>query len=164
MWHRANGERIAFEDIPDLMLRYFETMRQYQKPIHIVIGTDSQNFSKTKIVNVVTILTEGKGGCFYYNISEINRIEDVRLKLHTETEQSLKIADELLSLIQGSSKYDRLFLETTFSIHIDAGLSDKGKTYLLIPELVSWVKACGYEAVYKPDSYASSSVADKISK
>ena len=51
-----------------------------------------------------------------------------------------------------------------FSIHIDAGHSNHGKTKDLIPELVGWIKSCGYDCEVKPDSFVASSIADKISK
>ncbi|MBR4734133.1 MAG: hypothetical protein IK081_15370, partial [Lachnospiraceae bacterium] len=34
----------------------------------------------------------------------------------------------------------------------------------LIPGLVGWIKACGYDCKVKPESYAASSIADRISK
>ena len=69
---------------------------------------------------------------------------------------------QLTKIMEESYKdlYDNIF----FSIHVDAGRSDKGKTKELIPELVGWIKACGYDCEVKPDSYAASSIADKISK
>ena len=42
--------------------------------------------------------------------------------------------------------------------------SEKGKTRELIPELVGWVKASGYEAETKPESFVASCVADRLSK
>ena len=38
------------------------------------------------------------------------------------------------------------------------------KTKELIPELVGWIKSCGYDCEVKPDSFVASSIADKISK
>lgn len=49
-----------------------------------------------------------------------------------------------------------------YAIHVDAG--ENGPTMQLIPELVGWVRACGYEAVTKPKSYAASTLADTLSK
>ena len=61
-------------------------------------------------------------------------------------------------------EYEEVFMNTEFSIHIDAGYSEKGKTKELIPELVGWVRAMGFEAMVKPESYVASGIADKISK
>lgn len=81
-----------------------------------------------------------------------------------ETELSLETAEALLSIFEKEERYEPLIADCSFSIHIDAGQTDIGKTKALIPELIGWVKACGYDCAIKPDSYAASSVADKISK
>ena len=51
-----------------------------------------------------------------------------------------------------------------FVFHIDAGWSPNGKTKELIPGLVGWIKACGYDCEVKPDAFVASTIADKISK
>ena len=63
-----------------------------------------------------------------------------------------------------SDKYADLYLNCNFVIHVDAGHSDRGKTKTLIPELIGWIKASGFDCVVKPNSFAASSVADKLSK
>ncbi|MFV9511782.1 ribonuclease H-like YkuK family protein [Tepidibacillus sp. LV47] len=47
-------------------------------------------------------------------------------------------------------------------IHVDAG--EDGPTSKMIPEIVSFVNACGFQCKTKPDSYAASSIANKLSK
>ena len=128
----------------------------------IVIGTDSQNFSDTKMVSVIAMCCEGHGGIYFYKIERINRIQDVRQKLNYETQLSLQYADELLKVLMETD--EELFDNVTFSIHIDAGTNPKGKTKELIPALVGWIKACGYECHVKPESFAASAIANKISK
>ena len=49
-----------------------------------------------------------------------------------------------------------------FSIHVDAGYN--GPSCQVIPEVVGWIRACGYNAVVKPESYAAYSIANKYSK
>jgi len=153
--------KLELKEIPVKINDYFQKMRQYGEEIHIVVGSDSQNFSDTKLVNVIAVYCEHHGGIYFYEISRINKIKDVRIKLHVETGESLKVATELVDLLEG---YDELFMNTTLSIHIDAGLSPEGKTRELIPELVGWIKSCGYDCETKPDSWVASTVADRISK
>lgn len=162
-WISQTYGEITIQQIPDILQNYYDTNKKFDCPIQIVIGTDSQNFSYTKEVSVIAILTQGHGGIFFYQIRNRNRISDVRQKLHVETQDSLSVADELLSLLE-QEKYEELFLHTSFTIHIDAGTDDHGKTKPLIPELVGWVKALGYDCKIKPESFAASSIADKISK
>ena len=153
---------VDFPRILEIMKEFYERNKQYEK-FHIVIGTDSQNFSDTKVVSVIVLQCEGHGGIYFYKVERVPRIQDVRQKLNYETGQSLKYADILLELME-NEKYEDLFLNSTFSIHVDASHSDNGKTKELIPGLVGWIHSCGYDCSVKPDSYAASSIADKISK
>ena len=162
-WISPTYGELMMSGVADCIKDYYNRMKSYDTGIHITIGTDSQNFDYTKEVNVIAVVCEGHGGIFFYKISARDRISDVRLKLRTETGDSLLIADELLSVLE-QPFYENIFLNTTFSIHIDAGCSDRGKTKELISELTGWVKGLGYEPVIKPDSYTASGIADKISK
>ena len=130
---------------------------------NITIGTDSQNFDQTKIVLVIVLHKVHKGGVFFYHISKINRIDNIRQKLFTETQMSLDCAEKLLGIFE--KRFEETGFDYTnmqFTIHVDAG--QNGKTKSVIPEIVAWVKSCGYDCITKPDSYAASSIADKYSK
>lgn len=165
MFKTGKGKEILFEDIPDSMLSFFDKFhKQYDAPCQIIIGTDSQNFSDTKFVSVICMIAEGRGGIFFYEISHKNRINDVRTKLREETNESLILADKLIQILENDRKYKELYLNCPISIHVDAGNSEHGKTKVLIPELVGWIKACGYEAQVKPDSFVASTIADRITK
>lgn len=154
---------IELEEIPSKILDYMQKMKHYDIPLHIVVGTDSQNFDKTKVVSVIAVTCEGHGGIFFYEIERIKRINDVRMKLTEETTRSLNIMTKLVEILE-KKEYAELRENSTLAIHVDAGWSDKGKTKELIPMLVGWIKACGYDCKVKPDSFASSSIADKLSK
>ncbi len=163
MWKSATYGELEVNQIPEKILDYYNKMKHYDSAFQIVVGTDSQNFNYTKIVSVICVICEGHGGIFFYKVQGVDRITNVRQKLHTETDLSINIADEIMAILE-TEPYEEVFCNSTFTIHIDAGKSDNGKTKELIPELVGWVKAVGYEVEVKPDSYAASSIADKISK
>ena len=156
--------KMNIDYIPDKLLKFYNKMKEFDTPIQIIVGTDSQNHSDTKMVSVIAIICEGHGGIYFYEISHLDKISDVRQKLYTETECSLKIADKLLEIIESDKKYEDLYLNTTFTIHVDAGKSIKGKTAELIPAITGWIRMQGYDYVYKPDSFVSSTIADRISK
>lgn len=163
MFHSDTYGRLHLYQIPEKIKDYFERMKNFDTPLQITVGTDSQNFSDTKMVSVIAVTCEGHGGIFFYDISHIDRIKDVRMKLTEETTRSLNIMTKLVEMLEDPI-YNELKANSTLAIHVDAGWSDKGKTKELIPMLVGWIKACGYNCKVKPDSYASSSVADRISK
>lgn len=154
---------VELEEIPSKILDYFEKMKKYDIPLQIVVGTDSQNFDETKIVSVVAVTCEGHGGIFFYEIERIKRISDVRAKLTEETARSLDIMTKLVDVLERED-FKELRDNSILAIHVDAGWSEKGKTKELIPMLVGWIKACGYDCKVKPDSFASSCIADKLSK
>ena len=127
---------------------------------HIVIGTDSQNFSDTKVVAVIAVYTEGKGGKFFYDITHIRKIMSVQQKLHMETAMSLEYADKLIT---GMNKLNFDYTKfASIGIHVDAGYN--GPSGQVIPELIGWIKAMGYDVAVKPESFVASSIADRISK
>ena len=136
--------KLHIEQIPDKILTFYLDHTKYDAPVHIIVGTDSQNFDDTKIVSVVAVICEGHGGMFFYEITRRALIRDVRTKLHT--------------------KYEEMYLNCPIAIHVDAGNSRNGKTRELIPELVGWIRACGYDCSIKPDSFVASTIADRISK
>lgn len=154
---------LELKQIPEKLLDYYNRMKNYETELAIIIGTDSQNFSDTKMVSVITMICEGHGGIYFYEVTRQPLIRDVRTKLHVETNASLNVASELIRLLE-DKEYEELFMNCHFSIHVDAGHSNHGKTKDLIPELVGWIKSCGYDCEVKPDSFVASSIADKISK
>lgn len=124
----------------------------------ITIGTDSQTYSRTKVISVIAIHKVGKGGIFFYTEEHLSPIESIRVKIYNETYRSLELAKRLNeSLFEADLDYD-------IFVHLDIGRSKKGKTADLIQELMGWVSAEGFMPEVKPNSYAASCIADRISK
>ena len=156
--------KLELDRIPDKILKFYKDHLKYESATQIIIGTDSQNFDKTKIVSVIAVISEGHGGIFFYEITQQPLIRDVRTKLHVETNDSLRVAEALVEIFENNKEYEEMYLNCPIAIHIDAGNSTKGKTKELIPELVGWIKACGYDCSVKPDSFVASTIADRLSK
>lgn len=151
------------ERMLNIIANYIRSNYKTSEGFNFVVGTDSQNYSDTKIVVVIAVQNIGHGGIFFYDVQRIKKIDNVRQKLLYETNMSLRYADRLISKFESFSKEADIDLKNVnFCIHVDAG--QNGKTSKLIPDLVAWVKACGYDCKVKPDSFAASSIADKISK
>lgn len=164
MFRTGSGKPLTVEEIPERLLQFYELHKEYDVPMNIIIGTDSQNFSDTKMVSVVAMVCEGHGGIFVYEIKRLHLISNVRLKLQTETADSLALAQQLVDMLESDAKYHEMYCSCPLSIHVDAGNSEKGKTKQLIPELVGWIKSCGYGVKTKPESFVASTIADRISK
>lgn len=122
----------------------------------IIVGTDSQNTYKTKMVIVICFINEGKGGSFFYHIDWMPKIKDLNTKIYTETEKSLEIARELNKYLHEQG------IRAEVEVHVDIGR--EGKTKDLIQSILGWVTAEGFVAKIKDESYVASSIADRISK
>ena len=75
--------KLHIEQIPDKILTFYLDHTKYDAPVHIIVGTDSQNFDDTKIVSVVAVICEGHGGMFFYEITRRALIRDVRTRRMT---------------------------------------------------------------------------------
>jgi predicted RNase H-related nuclease YkuK (DUF458 family) len=152
---------VSTDEIVEIIAKH--TQKYNTDENRVIIGTDSQNFCKTKIVIVIALHTVGKGGIFFYDILNVPRIDNIRQKLITETQISLKYAEELISNFE--SYYEKTGYDYTklgFTIHVDAGYN--GPTRNVIPEISGWIKSCGFDCVVKPESFVASSIADRITK
>ena len=156
--------KVTLARVMELILDFYEKNKHYDASFEITVGTDSQNFDQTKVVQAIAAVSHGHGGIYFYEIQHVNRMEDVRVKLNYETGASLELANKLFDIIENDKRFEEMYMNSRFVIHVDAGKSDHGKTKDLIPGIVGWVKACGYEVEIKPDSYTASHIADRISK
>ena len=156
--------KVGIDQIPVKILKFYNDHLKYESQMQIIVGTDSQNFDTTKMVSVIAVICEGHGGIFFYEVTRQPLIRDVRTKLHVETNNSLRVAETLVEIMENNKDLEEMYLNCPIAIHIDAGNSKNGKTRELIPELVGWIKACGYDCSVKPDSFVASTIADRISK
>ena len=156
--------KVGIDQIPVKILKFYNDHLKHESQMQIIVGTDSQNFDTTKMVSVIAVICEGHGGIFFYEVTRQPLIRDVRTKLHVETNDSLRVAETLVEIMENNKDLEEMYLNCPIAIHIDAGNSKNGKTRELIPELVGWIKACGYDCSVKPDSFVASTIADRISK
>lgn len=157
MFSITHGE-VSFDEMCQLIKMY--TSQDPNAEFKIAIGTDSQNFSYTKIpvtIGIHKIVNNvGCGGIFFAEIKRVPKISNMKQKLFYETNLSLKYAFKLKQIL------DQEEIPKQISVHIDAGYN--GPSSQFIDDLTGWVKSCGFESVVKPDSYMASSVANRLSK
>ncbi len=159
--HSPTYGEVTIEKVAQLI---YEKIADPGREYKLVIGTDSQNFDTTKVVAVIALHCVGHGGIFFYDVQRVHRITNVGQKLLFETQVSLEYAAKLLAAMNKVRENKDFDYEKriSFCIHVDAG--EMGQSSRVIPEVVGWINACGYQAVVKPDSFAASSIADRISK
>ena len=163
MFKTAQGQVMS---VPDIARKIFEfIMSDKTNSYEITVGTDSQNYDRTKMVEVIAVHRKGRGGTYFYNIEFVHRITNLKQKINEETSRSLIVANDLLDYLEEMFLANDTVMEdldVSFQIHCDIGRA--GKTSVLIKEIVSWVTSQGYVCMIKPDSYAASDIADKYSK
>ena len=131
----------------------------------INIGTDSQTYAEVKMVEVIAVHKVGRGGIYFYKKDFIPRFHGLREKIIDETSRSINLANmfyEALELI--FMEQDKTLEDFHLHNQIHCDIGPIGATNALIPEIVGWVRSAGYECCIKPDSYAASGVANRISK
>lgn len=165
MYNSSIYGNVELQDVPVKIKDYFERMKGFGSDFKITVGSDSQSFDTLKLVNVIAVTCQGHGGIFFYEVTRLPRTNNVREKLITETNESLKVMTKLLEVLE-DPVYAVMKNHFSVAIHIDAGYNPNGKTRELIPELVGWIKGCALacDVEVKPDAFVASTIADKISK
>jgi predicted RNase H-related nuclease YkuK (DUF458 family) len=126
--------------------------------LNLYIGTDSQEFNKT--ITVVTCIAFYKNGIpkssIFYFKDRISRksMPNLKARMTMEAFQSVQVAMEMGEIYSGE-----------IEVHLDIGYSEKrSKTFLFKKELEQLVESQGYKCETKPNSWASSTIADRLSK
>jgi predicted RNase H-related nuclease YkuK (DUF458 family) len=163
----GDGKRVNYAEMVAIIANYIK--QNPDADYEITVGTDSQNHSSTRMVEVIAICRIGNGGIFFYRVEYMDKITDLRQKIYEETSRSLENAhgllDEIyLQIVESDEGFDLEKLNIHFVVHCDIGRSRKSKTRVLVQEIMGWVEAEGFECVIKPDSYTASGIANKFSK
>lgn len=152
----TNGKMTKTEIYDFILKKIQENQITKEHDYSIIVGTDSQNSYKTKMVLVICLIDKGHGGRYFYHIDWMKKIKDINTKIYTETEKSLEIARELNKFLHENN------VRAEVEVHVDIGRH--GKTKELIQGILGWVTSEGFTAKIKDESWVASTIADKISK
>ena len=152
----TNGKMTKAEIYDFILKKIQENQITKEHDYSIIVGTDSQNSYKTKMVLVICLIDKGHGGRYFYHIDWMKKIKDINTKIYTETEESLEIARELNEFLHDND------VRAEVEVHVDIGRN--GKTKELIQGILGWVTSEGFTAKIKDESWVASTIADKISK
>ena len=163
LFSRPNGTKVSVQEAAEIAAKYIA--ERSASMYTVTIGTDSQNFDKTKMVEVIAIHRIGTGGIFFYRTNYVRLIQNLRQKIQEETQLSLTVASVFFDALHNNLSMlghdlDRMHIKC--QIHCDVGYN--GSTRTMIQEIVGWVRSMGYDCAIKPDSYAASGIANKFSK
>jgi hypothetical protein len=135
-----------------------EKIKEYDRAgFNFYIGTDSQVIKrKISIVTAICCHKEGGGDSKIFYVKERIRKKDypsLRARMLLEAYRSIEAAMEI-----------EPFISNRLSVHLDVGDTNRSKTSKFHKELEFLVQAQGYDCSIKPDSWAASSVADRMAK
>ena len=117
------------------------------------IGTDSKTYNKTTVyTTVIVCYKKGLGGKSIYHTDKTQAPLSLRHQLLLEAMRSLEAAFYVNKRIPS---------ESIISLHLDVSSNLRWKSGRYMEELVGMVVAQGFNVACKPDSWASSSVADR---
>jgi len=153
-YHSPSHGKVSFEKLKKTISDFMAKKKKanYQ----IIIGSDSQRVSKDKndFVSAIIIHRIGHGAIYFWRREIVNKKITLKERIYQEAVMSLETSEKLIDFFKknGIPKYD-------IQIHVDIG--KKGKTRVLINEVVNMIRSSGYNVKIKPDSFGASKVADK---
>ena len=156
-YHSITYGKVTEKEMFDIIV---ERMKDSERDHALYVGTDSQTHNGTKVVTVIAILEIGKGGFWFHSVDWTSRltVEQIRVKIYNETMRSIDMAKKLTETLYEND------LDFEVIIHVDLGKGKYSKTKEMISEIIGWVNAEGFQAHAKPESWAASTIADRISK
>ena len=144
---KFNGEKL--ENVSEYVKNYCEEHKEL--PIEIMIGTDSQNKgSKTIYSTVIVLYNPGHGGHCIFKRWKTPKEKVRQIRLLKEVEESINIANELVSNGCQKPKY----------IDIDINPNPKYKSNEVFQTAKGWIESMGYEVRYKTLAALVTSAAD----
>jgi len=155
-WYRANEGRI---DVPinDYIESLVRAEREKGYTVNIAIGTDAQRRGKRhKFATVIAVMSEGKGGKIIYSTFYDKGELTMTDKLLAEVYKSMDVAYELAPTLAK--------LNIKPEIHVDINSNPNHPSNKVLKQSVGYILGMGYDYKVKPDAYASSYCADRISK
>ena len=148
-WHNADSEPTTLEHIIDVI----KSNDLYE--IHV--GCDSHKRGQTYIFAIVIAgYVQRRGGTFYFHRkrSMDSSLSSIPFRLMKEAELALEIAHKL----------QERFPEKNINVHLDLNPDKRFASSKVLTNAVSWVNSFGYNAIVKPNSWASSGLADAFAK
>ena len=146
-----------FNDVTYSLEEFLESVKWHvSSGFCVYVGTDSKvNKDNIFLVSVICFHAPGMSGKVFSVKENINRklYPTLRSRMLLEANRSLEIAMELDPYVKGK-----------IEVHLDVGDTIKSKTSAYEQELQSLIVSQGYVCEIKPNSWASSSVADRVTK
>ena len=147
MWFDADGNRKEFEEVILAIDKVSDKINQ------IYVGSDSMVYTNHIVFVTAVCLhsNENKIGNYFFDRHKIKRQKaSLKIRILKEIEDSISIAQQL------RLRYPNHQIE----IHADVNSKENATTYKFTKTIAGWLIGSGFKCTFKPDSWASSAVAD----
>lgn len=145
--------------IPEIVRDIYDYMHEDEKRDYsVVIGTDSQIYTKTDFVTAIVVRRLGAGGRYFWTREQHDNFKSLRERIYMETTKSLGFAEIFSKELYAVLRQEDRFKNFNIEIHVDIG--EVGPTREMIREVVGMVRGNGYEVKIKPFSFGAFVVAD----
>jgi predicted RNase H-related nuclease YkuK (DUF458 family) len=153
-WRTFNGREIT-RPIEDEVRDTIERETAAGNRLKVCIGTDSQVYGPvTEFGTVIVFLREGRGG-FMYIANETSRQRMcLKERLLHEVSRSIEVAYALCNLLDA--------YHVDLEVHADINTNPHFKSNTALQEAMGYILSMGFVFRAKPDSFASSSCANKV--
>ena len=153
-WRTFSGDAIQLpikHAVEKAIIR--ETGKGYK--LKVCIGTDSQVYSTdTEFATVIVFLREKHGGFMFIHNERQTKPFSIKERMLVEVAMSIEIAYELCDLF---TRYD-----VDMEVHADINTNPQFKSNEALREAMGYILGMGFAFKAKPDSFASSSCANKV--
>ena len=151
-WVCPGGDQLNSEDFAK------KAKELISKGSNVYIGTDSMLRGDNCIF--VTVIA------FHNNNSKIAKYFYKKFRSENCEYRNLKnkITEEVNLSVQAAQKVNEFSPSTPIELHVDIGKNKENKTRIMTSMVTGWVKGMGYDLKIKPESWASSSIADNHTK
>lgn len=153
-WRTFNGERLTRPIEEEVEATILAEVANGNR-LKVCIGSDSQVYGKNiEFATVIVFVRPGRGGFMYIANQSSRQPMSIKERLLHEVSLSIQVAYELCALL------DQYGVD--LEVHADINTNPGFKSNNALSEAMGYILSMGFVFKAKPDSFASTSCANKV--
>jgi predicted RNase H-related nuclease YkuK (DUF458 family) len=153
-WRKLNGAIIE-QPIKEAVLDTIVRETAAGNRLKVCIGSDSQVYGHIiEFGTVIVFLREGRGGFMYIANERKSQRMTLKERLLYEVSKSIEVAYELCDLLDQ--------FDVDLEVHADINTNPHFQSNTALHEAMGYILSMGFVFKAKPDSFASTSCANKV--
>ena len=153
-WRKLNGTPIQ-KPLLEAIEETIEHEMNAGNKLKVCIGSDSQVRGDTiDFATVIVFLREKKGGFMYITNDSKKAKMSLKERMINEVSKSIEVAYKLCDLLD--------LYDVELEVHADINTDPSFKSNVALKEAMGYILGMGFVFKAKPNSFASSSCADRV--